>query len=134
LLYLFIPILVELALEFFVGLADSIVVASLGESAISGASLVDFLVQLLIFSFSALGTGGAVVAGQYLGNKQLKEAQNASTQLVWFSAIASTILMIAVILLRHTLINVVFGQIEADVWHNAELYLYIVALSYHTPL
>lgn len=128
-LYLFIPILVELALEFFVGLADSIMVASLGESTISGVSLVDFLVQLLIFSFSALGTGGAVVAGQYLGNKQLKEAQNASTQLVWFSAIASTILMIAVILLRHTLINVVFGQIEADVWHNAELYLYIVALS-----
>lgn len=74
LLYLFIPILVELALEFFVGLADSIMVASLGESAISGASLVDFLVQLLIFSFSALGTGGAVVAGQYLGNKQQKEA------------------------------------------------------------
>lgn len=73
-LYLFIPILVELALEFFVGLADSIMVASLGESAISGASLVDFLVQLLIFSFSALGTGGAVVAGQYLGNKQQKEA------------------------------------------------------------
>ena len=129
LLYLFIPILVELALEFFVGLADSIMVASLGESAISGVSLVDFLVQLLIFSFSALGTGGAVVAGQYLGNKQQKEAQNASTQLVWFSAIASTILMIALILLRHTLINVVFGQIEADVWHNAELYPYIVALS-----
>ena len=75
LIYLFIPIFVELALEFFVGLADSMRVSSLGEAAISGISLVDFLVQLLIFSFSALATGGAVVAGQYLGDKQIKKAQ-----------------------------------------------------------
>ena len=129
LLYLFIPLLVEYALEFFVGLADSIMVASLGEAAISGVSLVDFLIQLLIFSFSALATGGAVVAGQYLGDKQISNAQNASTQLVWFSTISSILLMIVVILLRQVLIGVLFGQIEADVWANADMYLYIVALS-----
>ncbi len=129
LLYLFLPLLVEYALEFFVGLADSIMVASLGEAAISGVSLVDFLMQFLIFSFSALATGGAVVAGQYLGDKQLDKAQNSATQLVWFSTIMSTLLMIVVIVLRHVLISVLFGQIEADVWHNADIYLYIVALS-----
>ncbi len=129
LLYLFIPLLVEYALEFFVGLADSIMVASLGEAAISGVSLVDFLVQLLIFSFSALATGGAVVAGQYLGDKQIDKAQNSATQLVWFSTILSTVLMILVIVLRQALIGILFGQIEADVWHNADVYLYIVALS-----
>ena len=129
LLALFIPLLIEYALEFFVGLADSIMVASLGEAAISGVSLVDFLVQLLIFSFSALATGGAVVAGQYLGDKQIDKAQNSATQLVWFSTILSTVLMILVILLRQFLIGLLFGQIDADVWHNAELYLYIVALS-----
>lgn len=129
LLYLFIPLLIEYALEFFVGLADSIMVASLGEAAISGVSLVDFLMQLLIFSFSALATGGAVVAGQYLGDKQIDKAQNASTQLVWFSTILSTVLMIVVIILRQFLIGLLFGQIEADVWHNADIYLYIVALS-----
>ena len=129
LFYLFIPLLVEYALEFFVGLADSIMVASLGEAAISGVSLVDFLMQLLIFSFSALATGGAVVAGQYLGDKQYKKAQNASTQLVWFSTILSFALMILVVILRQILIGMLFGQIEADVWHNAEVYLYIVSLS-----
>ena len=129
LLALFIPLLIEYALEFFVGLADSIMVASLGEAAISGVSLVDFLIQLLIFSFSALATGGAVVAGQYLGDKQLGKAQNASTQLMWFSTILSIILMIFVIILRQFLIGILFGQIEADVWHNADIYLYIVSLS-----
>ncbi len=129
LLALFIPLLIEYGLEFFVGLADSIMVASLGEAAISGVSLVDFLVQLLIFSFSALATGGAVVAGQYLGNKQIDKARDSATQLVWFSTILSSVLMIAVILLRRVLIGLLFGQIEADVWANADMYLYIVALS-----
>ena len=129
LLYLFIPLLVEYALEFFVGLADSIMVASLGEAAISGVSLVDFLMQLLIFSFSALATGGAVVAGQYLGDRQIDKARNSATQLVWFSTMLSTVLMVVVVLLRQVLIGVLFGQIEADVWHNADMYLYIVALS-----
>ncbi len=129
LLALFIPLLIEYALEFFVGFADSVMVASLGEAAISGVSLVDFLMQLLIFSFSALATGGAVVAGQYLGDKQIGKAQNSATQLVWFSTILSIVLMVLVIILRQMLIGVLFGQIEADVWSNAELYLYIVALS-----
>ena len=37
--------------------------------------------------------------------------------------------MILVIILRRFLIGLLFGQIEADVWQNAEMYLYIVALS-----
>ena len=53
---LFLPLLIEQGLEFFVGFADSVMVASLGEAAISGVSLVDFLMQLLIFGFSALAT------------------------------------------------------------------------------
>lgn len=129
LLALFVPLLIEYSLEFLVGFADSVMVASLGEAAISGVSLVDFLVQLLIFSFSALATGGAVVAGQYLGDNQIDKAQNSATQLVWFSTILSTVLMIAVVVLRHFLIGILFGHIEADVWANADVYLYIVALS-----
>ncbi len=129
LLALFIPLLIEYTLEFFVGFADSVMVASLGEAAISGVSLVDFLIQLLIFSFSALATGGAVVAGQYLGNEQIKKAQDSATQLVWFSTILSVILMIVVIVLRQFLIGILFGQIEADVWQNADKYLFFVALS-----
>jgi len=129
LLALFIPLLIEYSLEFFVGFADSVMVASLGEAAISGVSLVDFLVQLLIFSFSALATGGAVVAGQYLGDQNIDKARNSATQLVWFSTILSIVLMIAVIFLKPFLIGILFGQIEADVWANADVYLYFMALS-----
>ena len=129
LFYLFLPLLVEYALEFFVGLADSIMVASLGEAAISGVSLVDFLMQLLIFSFSALATGGAVIAGQYLGDKKLDKARDASNQLIWFSAISSVIFMIIVLFSKSFLIGLLFGHIETDVWNNANVYLMIVVLS-----
>ena len=129
LFYLFIPLLIEQALEFFVGLADSIMVASLGEAAISGVSLVDFLMQLLILSFSALATGDAVIAGQYLRDKNIDKARDASKQLIWFSAISSSFFMLIVLFARHFLITVLFGQIEADVWNTANMYLLIVALS-----
>ena len=66
---LFIPLIIEKALEFLVGIVDSMTASLIGESAISGISLVDSIMTLLISLFAALATGGSVVAGQYLGNK-----------------------------------------------------------------
>ncbi|WP_297982248.1 MATE family efflux transporter [uncultured Methanobrevibacter sp.] len=129
LLALFIPLLIEQSLEFFVGLADSMMVASLGEVAISGVSLVDFLMQLLIFSFAALATGGAVIAGQYLGNGEREKACDSSNQLVWFSAILSVLMAVFVLFAKSFLINLLFGQISDDVWNVANLYLSYMAIS-----
>lgn len=126
---LFLPLLIEMALEFCVGLADSMMVASLGEVAISGVSLVDFLVQLLIFSFSALATGGAVIAGQYLGNDEPEKACDASNQLVWFTTILAVIMAVLVLILRPFLINLFFGQIEPDVFNTSSIYLSYMAIS-----
>ena len=85
LFYLFLPLIIEQLLEFVTGLADSIMVTYVGEAAVSGVSLVDFIMQFLISLFAALATGGAVVAGQYLGNRQKDEAKEAANQLVWFA-------------------------------------------------
>ena len=126
---LFIPLLIEQALEFFVGLADSMMVASLGEVAISGVSLVDFLVQLLIFSFSALATGGAVIAGQYLGNDEKDRACDSANQLVWFTTILSIIMVIFVLFAKSFLISFFFGQIDSDVFDVSSIYLSYMAIS-----
>lgn len=56
---LIIPLIIEQLLTVTVGLADSIMISSVGEAAVSGVSLVDSIMILLINMFSALATGGA---------------------------------------------------------------------------
>ena len=58
------PLFVEQLLVYAVGLADSVMVASVGEEAVSAVSLVDSVMVLVITIFIALSTGGAVVVGQ----------------------------------------------------------------------
>jgi putative MATE family efflux protein len=126
---LFLPLIIEQFLEYLVGLADSIMVSYVGESAVSGVSLVDFVMALLISLFAALSTGGAVIAGQYIGKKQLKESREVANQLVWFSGIASVIIMILVYFIKPLILNGLFGQITEEVRSDANIYLMITALS-----
>ena len=48
LIALFIPLVLEQTLSYSVGLIDSMMVASLGEAAVSGVALMDFIMTLLI--------------------------------------------------------------------------------------
>ncbi len=92
------PLVIEQLLAVFVGMADSIMVANVGEAAVSGVSLVDNIMILIINIFAALATGGAVVAGQYIGRKDEKSACKAATQLVWFVSLSAVAIMILVYL------------------------------------
>ena len=63
---LILPLMVEQLLIVMVGMVDTIMISPCGEAAVSGISLVDSINVLLTGMFSALATGGAVVAAQYL--------------------------------------------------------------------
>lgn len=111
------------------GLIDSIMVAHVGEAAVSGVSLVDFVMQLLISIFAALATGGAVIAGQYLGKKQQDDANETANQLIWFTGIISIVVMLGIYIFKSLILHGLFGQISEDVYRNANIYLLIVAAS-----
>ena len=129
LMVLIIPLIIEQMLAVLVGMADSIMVASVGEAAVSGVSLVDNIMVLLINVFAALGTGGAVVAGQYLGQQRKEKACQAAEQLVWFITICAVVITLIIYACKYWILHGVFGQIEADVMGHADTYLMIVTAS-----
>ena len=123
------PLVIEQLLAVLVGMADSIMVANVGEAAVSGVSLVDNIMILIINIFAALATGGAVVAGQYLGRKDEKSACKAATQLVWFVSLSAVAIMILFYFGKDIILNQVFGHITAEVKGHADIYLLIVTAS-----
>lgn len=129
LLTLIIPLIIEQLLAVLVGMADSIMIASVGEAAVSGVSLVDQIMVLLINAFAALATGGAVVAGQYLGQRDQKRACESSTQLVWFITGVAMVITLMVYAGKYLILHGIFGRIEPDVMGHANTYLMIVTAS-----
>ena len=74
------PLLLEQTLSVTMGMADTLMVAGVGEAAVSSVSLVDSLNILIIQILSALATGGAVIASQYLGRKDEENASRSAAQ------------------------------------------------------
>lgn len=126
---LIVPLIIDQFLQAFVGLADSIMVASVGEAAVSGVSLIDTIMVLILNIFTALATGGAVIAGQFLGKKRDEMACKSTNQLISFTLKASLIVMLLCYLGRNFITRVVFGKIEADVMYNCNVYMMIVFAS-----
>lgn len=95
---LIVPLLIEQLLAIAVGMADSIMVSSVGEAAVSSVSLIDTIFILLINMFTAIATGGAVVCGQYIGKKRPHKACEAADQLLLVTTALSVVIMAAVYL------------------------------------
>lgn len=127
---LILPLIAEQLLLVTVGMADTVMVAGVGQAAVSGVSLVDQINQLLIQVFAALATGGAVVASQYLGRRETDGACRSARQLFYLTAALSCAIMVLCLALGEHLLAVVFGATDADVMANAVTYFWLSALSY----
>ena len=139
---LIIPLIIEQLLGISVGMFDTIMISSLGESAVSGVSLVDMLNVLMINIFAALATGGAVICAYELGKiKKLMEqdtsvkndfpgARSAAKQLLIVLFVASILVAGLALFFRVGLLRLCFGAIEDDVMANALSYFVISAISY----
>lgn len=127
---LILPLVLEQLLLVTVGMADTVMVSTVGEAAVSGISLVDQINVLLIQVFAALATGGAVVASQYIGRRDRENANRAAKQLIYVTAGIAVVMAVLVLLLNRPLLRLVFGNVEADVMRAAETYFWLSALSY----
>lgn len=129
LLALIIPLVIESALSLIVGMIDSVMVSSAGEAAVSGVSLIDTVMALIIYIFSAMAAGGAVVAGQYLGIGDRESAKRAAGELVWINGLISAAVTVLVFAMSGWIVGRLFGEIAADVAASARDYLFYTAFS-----
>lgn len=127
---LIIPLVIEQTLAISIGLFDTLMVSSCGEAAVSGISLVDSISILLLQVMAALATGGAVVCSQYLGKGKAEEARRSAGQLMFIMTVTSLVIMVVILFFYRFLLCWIFGQIDADVMKNAEIYFVISAISY----
>lgn len=127
---LIIPLILEQTLAITVGMADTMMISSAGEAAVSGVSLVDMFNNLIISVLAALATGGAVVTSQCIGAGRREEACRSARQLVFTEAAITSGISVLVLLFHRQILGLFFGQIEADVMQNAIIYLIISVFSF----
>ncbi len=129
LMLLIAPLLIEQLLMIIVGFADTIMVSSVGEAAVSGVSLVDTVMVLLIDIFMALGTGGAVIAGQAIGRKQPDTANHAAHQMLILTISGGILVAVSVFFVRGWLISTLYAGIAPEVAQDCMTYITIVLFS-----
>lgn len=124
------PLIIQQTLAVTIGMIDSIMVASAGESAVSGVSLINTLDLLLIYVFSAIAAGGAIIISQFLGKKDNDIARDSAKQLIYATTFVAFILSVIVLAIRYPLLDLLFGDVEADVMANAHSYFFYMILSF----
>ena len=126
---LILPLIMEQLLAILVGMLDTVMISGVGEAAVSGVSLVDNINILIIQVFAALATGGAVVAGHALGQRNEEAAGRSAWQMVLFLVYASIVTTVVLLGGHKTILGAIFGQVEAEVMSSATTYLIITGLS-----
>ncbi len=124
------PIIVEQFLALLVGIADTLMVSHVGEADVSAVSLVNQLNNVFIMVFTALASGGAVVASQYIGSRDKENGTLAASQLVMITGLISLLMTGIVLVFGYQLFGLLFGQVEADVLKSGLTYLRISAYSF----
>lgn len=127
---IFIPLLFEQYLAILVGLADTVMVSSVGEAAVSGVSLVNNLSAVMLSLFTALAAGGGIVTSQFIGAKRSDDAQRSTGQVITMSTIISLIIMSLCLLFSTPLLRLFFGDIAPDVMEAASTYFLYNAISF----
>lgn len=127
---LILPLVGEQALSVAIGLADVLMMSSLGENAVSAVALVNEINNLMIQILAALATGGAVVVAQYMGSRRESDARTAAGQLMWVVAGVSILLSAVSISFTSGILHMIYGALDSEVFSLSRTYFSITAFAY----
>jgi putative MATE family efflux protein len=124
------PLYVDQAFLILMSLLNTAMISSAGVAAVSAVSMVDSLNIFLANVFIAVATGGTVMVAQYKGSGNGAMVSKTATQAISAVTIFSVFLSVLVIIFHIPILNILFGQADADVFHNAKIYLIGSCITY----
>jgi len=127
---LLIPILIEQIMIVAIGIADIVMVAHVGETAVAGVSLVatvDALVKTLIFG---LAIGGSIVVSQYIGKDELHNANKAIKMTLYSILFLALLVSVTLFLFQEQFLTLISGNVEVEVMKNTRTYFSLLLFSY----
>lgn len=127
---LIVPLIVEQALAILVGLVDGVMVSVVGESEMSGVSLVNNFSNIILTLFAGLATGGAVLTSQFLGAAQKEKARYSAGQLITLSLGIGLVMLVLCLLFAKQILVMAFGEVEQAVMDAAVVYFCYNAVSF----
>lgn len=130
LILLSIPAILEQTLANVVGLADSVMVSSVGEAAISGVSLVDNVSGVILNLLTSLSIGGGIVTSQLIGAGNYDKARRSAGQNITMTVSISILIGFLCAVFSRQIISLFFGHIEQDVMEACLIYMFWQAVSF----
>ncbi|MHA6483539.1 MATE family efflux transporter [Paenibacillus sp. strain BS8-2] len=125
-----IPIFVDSAFIVLMAIMNTAMVSSSGVAAVSAVSMVDSINIFMISLFIAIATGGTVIVAQYKGSGNEEMVSKAASQSISSVAIISVVISALVIVFHTPLLGALFGGADAEVLHNAKIFLIGSCISY----
>lgn len=124
------PILIEQALNSFIGITNTVIVSNVGSTAVAAVGLVESLNMLVMFAFISLATGATVIVSQLTGGQNFKKMKSTVSQSNTLIMLVATILMLILLVFGKLIFKGLFGAVEYDVMKNGLIYLRMSAISY----
>lgn len=139
LLLLILPIVIEQIFSTSLGLFDSMMVSSIADyneagevvkNASTAVSNVDQISHLVIQLFSAFATGGAIITSQFIGAKNIEDANKSAKQVLVLVFLISIGLAVLCLALNFPLLKLFYGGAPENTFDYMQQYFYLTAASF----
>ena len=123
-----IPIALQNAVTFAVGLADNVMIGTLGDSAISGVYVGSQLQTLLQMFIGGIDGAILILAAQYWGKRDTKSIRRIAAIGVRFALLIGLVITVTAFLLPSQIVSLFTS--DASVIESGTVYVRVVSLSY----
>ncbi len=118
------PIFLEIFLFMCMGIADTLMLSSISDNAVSGVGAANQYLHIAILLLEVIGNGASIVVAQYIGSRKFIEAAKISALAVTLNLIVGLMISIAVVFFGGQLLQSM--NLQGEVLEHAQSYFAIV--------